>query len=127
MTEQISKFFEIVNEIDNSNYENFSLFESELKHIYGINLFTALSVQTVLREIDGEQVKFLAVKCIEIKEKYRSQKIFSKLLDILEGKNIPIFIDDILNNRLFSFLTKRGYKNIKHQSSYGWKRSMYKL
>ncbi len=127
MTEQISKFFEIVNEIDNSNYENFSLFESELKHIYGINLFTALSVQTVLREIDGEQVKFLAVKCIEIKEKYRSQKIFSKLLDILESKNIPIFIDDILNNRLFSFLTKRGYKNIKHQSSYGWKRSMYKL
>lgn len=127
MTEQISKFFEIVNEIDNSNYENFSLFESELKHIYGINLFTALSVQTVLREIDGEQVKFLAVKCIEIKEKYRSQKTFSKLLDILESKNIPIFIDDILNNRLFSFLTKRGYKNIKHQSSYGWKRSMYKL
>lgn len=127
MNEQLSNFFEIINKVDNTNYQSFSLFESELKHMYGIDLFTALSIQTVIREIEGEQVKFIAVKCIELKEKYRSQKIFNKLLDILESKNIPIFIDDILNNRLFEFLTKRGYKNLKHKSFHGWKRSMYKL
>ena len=127
MSEQLEKFLALVNEIDKDNYQNFGLFESELKHIHGIHLFDFLSIQSVLRMIEDNEMKFIAIKCIELKEAYRSKKVFRQILDILESKNIPIFIDDILNNRLFQFLTDRGYKNIKHQSAYGWKRSMYKL
>lgn len=127
MFQELENFFTLLNEVDNENYQDFSLFEPELKHIHGIHIFDLLSIQPVLREVEGNETKFIAVKCIEIKEAYRSKKVFRQILNILESKNIPIFIDDILNNRLFQFLTNRGYKNIKHQSAYGWKRSMYKL
>jgi len=127
MFEELEKFLTLINKVDNENYQSFSLFEPELKHLHGIHMFDSLSLQPVLREIEGNQIKFIAIKCIELKEPYRSKQVFRQILNILESKNIPIFIDDILNNRLFQFLTDRGYKNLKHQSAYGWKRSMYKL
>lgn len=127
MFEELEKFLTLINKVDNENYQSFSLFEPELKHLHGIHMFDSLSLQPVLREIEGNQIKFIAIKCIELKEPYRSKQVFRQILNILESKNIPIFIDDILNNSLFQFLTDRGYKNLKHQSAYGWKRSMYKL
>lgn len=127
MFEELEKFLTLINKINNENYQSFSLFEPELKHLHEIHMFNSLSLQPVLREIEGNQIKFIAIKCIELKEVYRSKQVFSQIINMLESKNIPIFIDDILNNRLFQFLTDRGYKNLKHQSAYGWKRSMYKL
>lgn len=113
--------------LNSDNYTDFSLFNAELKFEHNIHLFKSLSVQPVSRVINEKTMLFLAIKDIDIHPDYRSQKLFTKLLDILESKGIPVFVDDIINHRLFTYLHNRGYKNLKHNSGYGWKRSMYKL
>lgn len=126
MYNDIEKFLMIIKNIDEINYRNFSLFNPELKYIHNIKIFNSLSIQNVLRKSDEENTYFLAIKCIELKEEYRSQFLFRKTLEILESKNIPIFVDDIINEKLFTFLANRGYKKIIHDSTHGQKKSMYK-
>lgn len=123
----LSKFlFLLENDLKKENYNKFSIFSSELKNMYSIDIFDSLIIQPLSRKINDESIIFIGIKNIEIKEEYRSKNIFTEILNIIEHKEIPIFIDDIINNRLFQFLADRGYENIKHNSTYGWKRSMYK-
>ena len=120
-------FLGLFNGLNLDNYAEFLLFNAELKFEHNIHLFKSLSIQPVSRVIDDNPVSFLAIKDIDIHPDYRSQKLLTQLLDMLESKSIPVFVDDIINHRLFTYLHDRGYKNLKHNSGYGWKRSMYKL
>ncbi|MDI6976190.1 hypothetical protein [Serratia sp. Se-RSBMAAmG] len=120
-------FLGLFYDLNRDNYADFSLFNAELKFEHNIHLFKSLSIQPVSRVVDDNLMSFLAIKDIDIHPDYRSQKLLTQLLDILESKSIPVFVDDIINHRLFTYLHDRGYKNLKHNSGYGWKRSMYKL
>lgn len=109
------------------NYAEFSLFNAELKFEHKIHLFKSLNIEPVSTVVDDNPMLFLAIKDIDIHPDYRSKKLLTQLLNILESKGIPIFVDDIINHRLFTYLHDRDYKNLKYNSGYGWKRSMYKL
>lgn len=120
-------FFGLFYDLDSSNYTEFSLFNTPLKSDHGIYLFKSLSIEHVSRVINNKSMSFLAIRDIDIHPEYRSKKLLTQLLDMLESKCIPILVDDIINHRLFKYLHDRGYKNLKYDSGYGWKRSMYKL
>lgn len=123
----IDSFFTFFDDLSLDNYTDFSLFNSDIKADHDLHLFESLSIRLTLKDVEGRECSFLSIEDINIHPDYRSKQLLTRLLDILESKNIPLFMDDIINHRLFKYLHGRGYKNLKHNSGYGWKRSMYKL
>lgn len=125
--EDLTPFFLMLRNIKPENVCNFCITNIELKLLYGIDLFEDLLIQGVNRKINNENVYFIGIKNIVLKDEYRGMNILTTLIDSLETSKVPIFIDDIINHRLFSFFYQRGYINLKYNSSYGWKRCMYKI
>lgn len=125
MEQQINNFLNVIISTVKKGETDF-IITNEMLETIGIYIFEDLLLQNITRDIEGFEVNFFAVKNIVIKKEFRSKKILSKLLDVLEKNSIPIFIDDIINHKLFSFLYMRGYANYKYNSSYGWKKCMYK-
>jgi len=123
----IESFLALFDDLSSQNYSNFSLFNPNIKVNHELHLFKSLSIRHVLKEVDGIECSFLSIEDIDIHSHYRSNKILTRLLDMLESKGVPILVDDIINHRLFKYLLDRGYRNLKYDSGYGWKRSMYKL
>lgn len=127
MKNEIEQLYTMLSTIKDIDIRNFCITDSELKHIYGIDIFEDLLIQGVNRVINEEELTFIGIKNIVLKEEYRGMNIFTNMIDSIEKSNSPIFIDDIINNRLFPFFHKKGYINLKYHSPYGWKRCMYKL
>lgn len=90
--------------------------------------FEELFIQKLKREVNGVEVNFIGVRNIKIKEEYRGNGIFTKMIDIIEKQNINFIVDDIINSDLVVFLKKRGYEELIYQK-YGYKKylSMYKI
>lgn len=127
LNEKLTHFLNIFEKIEIEDVRNFCITSSELKFIYNVDLFEDLLIQGVSRNVNNKDIYFLGIKNIVLKKEYQSLNIFTKLIEILEIRKIPVFIDDIINYRLFSFFYNRGYINLKYNSPYGWKRCMYKL
>lgn len=68
-----------------------------------------LYIQPLVRTYENKEITFLSLRNIIISEQFRNQGICSKILDILESKKYPIFIDDIINDEFDKLLEKRGY------------------
>lgn len=110
--------------IDRELYKNFSFnvhkFKSKEK------IFSELDITSASYPIAGNQVVFLTIHNIELNKSHRGQGILTDMLNILDDNKVPVMIDNIENYQLFGFLTKKGYKNLKHLSVAGWTRCMYK-
>ena len=127
MKTELQKLQLLLRSIKDPNIESFCITEYELKHIHGIYIFEDLLIQNVTRTISNKDVSFICIKNIVVKEEYRGMNVLTSIVEAIEMSNVHVFIDDIINHRLFSFFHKRGYINFKYNSPYGWKRCMYKL
>lgn len=87
--------------------------------------FKTISLYTSLHTINNKKIIFFTINNIEVHNNMRAHGKLSELLTLLENKKIPLMIDNIINHRLFAFLTKRGYKNYKYQIGGGWHKTMY--
>ncbi len=120
----ITNFDDVITEIEsinNSNYEDFFM--------VAVNAFPVekIFIQQLIREINGEKKIFLSIRDVKIQDTKQKQKVFSKILDSLESKNIPIMIDDIINDKLDAHLMKRGYLPLIYKKNNSSIRSRYRL
>lgn len=110
-----------LNEINAENYTDFLLLAVDAGPIQKI------FIQRLTREINGKAVDFLSIRDVIINPDERGKQIFSNILDMLEKKQIPIMIDDIINDKLDSHLMKNGYISYNHLKNGIKTRSRYKL
>lgn len=110
-----------LNEINAENYTDFLLLAVDAGPIQKI------FIQRLTREINGKPVDFLSIRDVIINPDERGKQIFSNILDMLEKKQIPIMIDDIINDKLDSHLMKNGYISYNHLKNGIKTRSRYKL
>lgn len=120
--ETVEKF---VRSIDSINYKDLTFYLNEQRKRAVVNNFKRIAIYNSSHTLQDKKIDFLVINDIEVYEGLRSKGIFTQLLNMLESKNIPILIEDIVNYQLFTFLTNRGYKNYKYNISGGWVRSMY--
>lgn len=74
--------------------------------------------QHLLRSIDGEDVSIPALRNILIKEEFRNQKIFSRLILSLEKFGKPFMVDDVVNHKVLDpFFKKRGYRRYHYEKN----------
>lgn len=90
------------------------------------SIFEKVLVQELVRTIDNQEIKFIAIRNIELKEKYKSQKSFTKFVEQLETLNYPIMYHDIVNDKLKPFFEKKGYQIFKEKKYEQEVISMYK-
>lgn len=120
----LTKYEDVLKAIEEINKENYSNF---FMLAVNANPVEKIFIQRLVRYIDGKECEFLSIRDIKIEEKNQKSKIFSKILENLESKNIPIMIDDIINDDLDNHLMKRGYITYKYQKNNSNIRSRYKI
>lgn len=74
------------------------------------SIFEKLLVQSFKRNINGEDVSFVAIRNIVLKNQYKSKGLFSNFMDLLEQENLNIMLHDIINDDLLEFFKKRNYE-----------------
>lgn len=74
------------------------------------SIFEKLLVQSFKRNIDGEDISFVAIRNIVLKNQYKSKGLFSNFMDLLEKENLNIMLHDIINDDLLEFFKKRNYE-----------------
>lgn len=120
----LTKYEDVLKAIEEINKENYSNF---FMLAVNANPVEKIFIQRLVRYINGKECEFLSIRDIKIEEKNQKSKIFSKILETLESKNIPIMIDDIINDNLDNHLMKRGYIPYKYQKNNSNIRSRYKI
>lgn len=119
------KNYEAVNEaiesIDADNYRDFLLLAVDAGPIQ------KMFIQRLTREINGKVIDFLSIRDVIIKNDERGKHIFSNILSKLEDKQIPIMVDDIINDKLDQHLMNNGYISYNHLKNGTKTRSRYKL
>lgn len=94
-------------------------------------LFKKLFISFDAREVKIEGAKqlhyFLIIHDIELHAEFKSAGVFTRMIDFLDEQGINIWVDDIVNNRLFEFLHSKGYKASIHKNRMGWISCMFKL
>jgi hypothetical protein len=74
------------------------------------SIFMKLLVQHLKREIDGEEIKFIAIRDITLKEEFKGNGHFRKFFKELNSLNINLIFHDIISDKLYEFLIKQGYE-----------------
>lgn len=82
------------------------------------SIFEKLLVQTLVRTINGNSIKFIGVRVVELKPEYKSNGEFTKFIDLLIGLKHPILIHDIVNDRLIEFFYERKF-GLNTETKYG--------
>ena len=101
-----NSYQELLNILENLKQEDCSRFLIIAKDAEPLDM---LYIQPLVRTYKDKKITFLSLRNIIISDKFRNQGICSKILDILESKKYPIFIDDIINEQFDKLLEKRGY------------------
>lgn len=68
-----------------------------------------LSIQPLVREIDGKDVTFLALRNIQITKAERRKGVISFIVKKMKDSGLNIMFDDIVSEHLFNFLMKEGF------------------
>lgn len=113
--------FSALETVDQSNYSEFFMVA---KNAYPIE---KLFIQRLNRMVNGKEIAFLSVRDIVIAKDSQQSGIFTALLSTLEKQNIPIMINDVVNDKLDNFLMKRGYIAYAHEKNDSKTRSRYVL
>lgn len=120
----LTKYEDVLKAIDEINQDNYLNFFMIAVNAHPIE---KIFIQRLVRSINGKGHEFLSVRDVKIETTKQKSKIFSKILDTLESKNIPIMIDDIINDNLDNHLMKRGYIPYKYEKNSSNIRSRYKI
>ena len=91
------------------------------------SLFEKLLVQELIRDINGKDESFLAIRNIVLKENLRHQGLLTVFLSELEKLNVNIMFHDVVNNKLLNFLEKREYLHLFEVKSEHPINSLYKM
>lgn len=110
-----------LNKVNEENYSNFFMLAVNAGPIQ------KMYAQRLLRKINGVEQEFLAIRDVVIDNECRKQGIFSGLLNQLDSKNIPILIDDIINDQLDNYLMKKGYHPLSYEKNGFMIRARYRL
>lgn len=102
----LKTYTEVIEAFESVTTENYADFFMIVKEASPIK---QMMVQRLKRVVDNVEQSFLSIRDIRIETASQQKGIFSNFLTILEQKNIPIMIDDIVNDKLDAFLMKRGY------------------
>ncbi len=73
-------------------------------------IFSELLIQTMKRNINNEEISFVAIRNVVLKPKYKSGGLFRNFICELEKLDTPILINDIVNENLKKFFIKKHYK-----------------
>ena len=57
----------------------------------------------------------LDIANVSVNQKHQNKGIFIKFLEIVEAKNIPIFVENVLTERFANFFLKRGYEQVNQE------------
>lgn len=102
----LKTYTEVVAAFESVTIENYADFFMIVKEASPIE---KMMVQRLKRVVNDREISFLSIRDIKIEDAFQKQGIFSNFLSILEQKNIPVMIDDIVNDKLDDFLMRRGY------------------
>jgi hypothetical protein len=91
------------------------------------SIFSKLLVQYLKREIDGQEIKFIAIRDIILKEESKGNGHFRKFFKELNSLNINLMFHDIISDKLYEFLIKQGYKVFNEVKYEAELTSCYKL
>lgn len=120
----LTAYEDVVSALETVDQLNYSDFFMVAKNAYPIE---KLFIQRLNRMVNGKEIAFLSVRDIVIAKDSQQSGIFTTLLSTLEKQNIPIMINDIVNDKLDNFLMKRGYVAYAHEKNDSKTRSRYVL
>src|SRR5579875_1513346 len=63
------------------------------------SMFDRLLVQSLKREINGKEIKFLAIRDVTLKEEFRGKSFFTSFFKELNKLNIDLMFHDVINDR----------------------------
>lgn len=84
------------------------------KDAYPIEKF---HLQPITREIDGMAIQCMALKNIVVAKEAQRQGLFKQIIAILEQKQFPFMVDDIVNNNVDRYLSKKGYHRFEYRKN----------
>lgn len=113
-------FFASLEKINSENFENFFMVSKN-------SPFQSLLIQNVKRNLNNKEISFLAIRDFKLLPKFQNQGIFSKTIAIIESKEIPFIVDDIINPILDIWLTKRDYISLETEKYSHIIKSRYKI
>lgn len=75
------------------------------------DVFDKLLIQDLVREVNGREIRFMALRNIVVKEKERNKGYFKKVVQTMLDTGRPVLLDDIINNNVYSMVKGLGFKN----------------
>jgi hypothetical protein len=102
-----TSFSEVISILENLEFKDCASFLLIAKRA---NPIETLLIQPLKREYNGEVIDFLSLRNIVVSSDAQKTGVCSRILSILESKNYPIMIDDIINPNFDKMLDKRHYK-----------------
>jgi len=113
-------FFISLEKINSENFETFFMVSKNAP-------FQSLLIQNVKRNLNNKEISFLAIRDFKLLPEFQNQGIFSKTIAIIESKEIPFIVDDIINPMLDIWLTKRDYISLETEKYSHIIKSRYKI
>ncbi len=92
---------------DDSSFGNAQWLKGRYTRLYlRRNTYHSLDTDLSLRMLDVANVTVLP--------KYQSRGVFTNLMNWLETKNLPLYIENVHEERLNGFFLRRGYRRVQH-------------
>jgi hypothetical protein len=96
------KYEEVIDFLENLDETSFLIAEQAIP-------IQKLYIQPLVREVDGKNVAFLALRNIQIKKQDRRKGIMTYVFNSMKDSGLNIMFDDIINDHLFNFLIEKGF------------------
>ena len=77
-------------------------------------------LQIFVREINNKEIEFFGISNIKFKEENRRKGRFKEIISILEEKNFPLIVNDIINPIVNDYLKNRGWIEYRYYKNGGW-------
>jgi hypothetical protein len=72
-------------------------------------IFEELLIQSMVRFVNGQNVKFIAIRNVKLKPEFKNKGQFTKFIESLISLKRPLLIHDIVNDSLIDFFLKYNF------------------
>ena len=72
-------------------------------------IFEELLIQSMVRFVNGQSIKFIAIRNIKLKPEFKNKGQFTKFIESLISLKRPLLIHDIVNDSLIDFFLKYNF------------------
>ena len=72
-------------------------------------IFEELLIQSMVRFVNGQNVKFIAIRNVKLKQEFKNKGHFTKFIESLISLKRPLLIHDIVNDSLIDFFLKYNF------------------